>query len=193
MKNSTLKFCLFMILLSSTTFIHIHSQTSGPSLPSQPEIYEFKDPLTLSPGQSLKKILQEFPTSQLVNQKEKLKTYQYVFLYPHFFQGTKILWQASDDKIVDVYRSFPAHLLHDYFHRTLLKLLGPQTKYIKKEASALYVWNSAEGIVHIYEGQCVLYCFPKFWSSTDKKFFDGNPNEKSLLEGFLLVSPELGP
>ncbi len=74
-----------------------------------------------------------------------------------------VILQAQDGKIVDMFARLPTYFLHDIFHQSLINRLGKQDGYIKKENSALYIWNNKNGLEHSYNGSCTITCYPDYY------------------------------
>lgn len=65
---------------------------------------------------------------------------------------------------MDFYAKLPSYFLHDIFLQSLVNRYGKQNSYVKKERSAVYIWNNIEGNKHYYSGSCTITCFPVFYS-----------------------------
>jgi len=74
-----------------------------------------------------------------------------------------VILQAQDGQIVDMFARLPSYFLHDIFHQSLINRFGKQDDYIKKENSALYIWNDKNGLEHSYNGSCTITCYPDFY------------------------------
>ena len=74
-----------------------------------------------------------------------------------------VILQAQDGKIVDMFARLPTYFLHNTFHQSLINRFGKQDGYIKKENSALYIWNDKNGMEHSYNGSCTITCYPDFY------------------------------
>jgi hypothetical protein len=74
-----------------------------------------------------------------------------------------VILQAQDGKIVDMFARLPTYFLHDIFHQSLINRFGKQDGYIKKENSALYIWNDKNGMEHSYNGSCTITCYPDYY------------------------------
>jgi hypothetical protein len=71
--------------------------------------------------------------------------------------------QENEGKILDIFARLPSYFLSDFIHKELIKRLGKQDFYTKKDNSALYQWNR-EGLEYYYSASCTLTCFPDFYS-----------------------------
>jgi len=78
--------------------------------------------------------------------------------------------QTNQDVIVEFFARLPSYFLHDLFHQALINRLGKQTSYIKKESAALYIWKTADGLTHYYQGSCTINCFPEFYAVVGKDY-----------------------
>ena len=99
------------------------------------------------------------------------------FLISHRRYRFPLFLQSAQDRSVGLMASLPTYFLHDTFHQGLIDRYGKQDQYLKRENSALFVWNHRDGIKIIYSAQCTLTCFPNYLLVI-------NPQSSNLLKDF---------
>ena len=77
--------------------------------------------------------------------------------------------QVREGRSVGFWAALPSYFLHDKFHRKLIQQYGRQNRYLKKENSAVYVWERTENLTVIYSGQCTITCFAHYLAVFDPK------------------------
>lgn len=114
------------------------------------------------PGQSLNNIEKQYKNKELVFKDDQYLTYK--FYIEHIRYKFFILVQFQKGIVTDFHARLPQYFLHDIFHQSLIKKIGTQDIYKKKEEQAIYIWNNKNNMKHIYTGACTITCFPIYYS-----------------------------
>ena len=130
------------------------------------------------PGNSLQDIRQKHGTGTLYAPG------LHRFAISHQRYRFPLFLQVRDNRSVGFWATLPTYFLHDVFHQSLINRYGKQDQYLKKENSAVFIWNNANGLKIIYSGQCTITCFPNYLGVFD-------PAASDLPEAFSsLPSPD---
>ena len=137
---------------------------------------------------SLKQLDFFYPGNSLENiQKQHGKGVFYApglhrFYLSHQRYRFPLFLQVEDNRSTGFHATLPTYFLHDVFHQELIDRYGKQDQYLKKENSAVYVWNTP-GTRIIYSAQCTITCFPNYLMVVD-------PGSSTLEKDFSTVSPK---
>ncbi|MBL6991212.1 MAG: hypothetical protein ISR65_15620 [Bacteriovoracaceae bacterium] len=129
-----------------------------------PPNYDFSlDSMKLfAPGTNLQDIKQKYGKGEVMGGKGDTSIMKYDVI--HLRYKFPIFIQLYEDKVLDFFMTLPTYFLHDIFHQSLINRLGPQDKYLLKDRTAIYTWNSKSGFSHYYRGACTIVCFPMYYS-----------------------------
>ena len=131
------------------------------------------------PGNSLEDIQKSYGKGELYSQGGDNPIYRFRvtharYRFPVFVQFDKGLATAF-------WASLPTYFLHDVFHQSLINRYGKQDRYVKRENSALYIWNEQSGATLVYSGQCTITCFPAYFGGIGRNV---GAQAEGLLEKF---------
>lgn len=101
-----------------------------------------------------------------------------------------VLVQIKAGIITDFFATLPTYFLHDVFFQGLINRLGKQSKYLKVENQAIYIWENKDGNQHIYEAACTITCFPVYYAVLSLKEKSGTaPLIEKYKDGVLQTIP----
>ncbi len=103
--------------------------------------------------------------------------------------------QLKGNNVGDFFTRLPTYFLHDIFHQSLINRFGAQNQYLKKENSAVYIWNDVKGNTHVYSGSCTITCFPTYYAvypkgSPDPLLMKFSNSSKAGKKGPTKVAPK---
>jgi hypothetical protein len=148
---------LLIIILGLNFALTLHAKVDPPN-------YDFSiDTLNFfMPGQGQAAIEKKFGVGTFFFRSGPYMTKRYYVA--HIRYRFAIFVQYFDSKVVDFHASLPAYFLHDIFHHSLIKRIGPQNKYLNTSEQSVYVWNNVKGSRHVYSGACTITCFPLYYA-----------------------------
>ena len=129
--------------------------------------FDFDQITAFSPGKKVSEIPKTFgtPLDLELKDAQKVKLFKIKnkdgYTYP-------LLIQHVDDEIFDFYARPPSYLLHDFFHRDLIKRYGRQNEYYLENGTGYYIWSNNDLDIY-YSGECTITCFPVFYSQVASK------------------------
>lgn len=138
-----------------------------------------------APGADLEGLKTKYGKSFFMNEDGGIKTYK--FYVSHIRYKFPVIVQTTNGKVIDFFALLPTYFLHDVFHQSLINRIGKQDRYKKIEENALYIWNSKNGIKHIYSGTCTITCFPLYYSQIPDQIPPQTNNFKPLIEQYLKI------
>ena len=129
--------------------------------------FDFTQLTSFAPGKKVGEIPKSFgaPIQLEIKNAQEVKLYTIKnkdgYDYP-------IIIQHVDNEILDFYVRPPSYLLHDFFHRDLIKRYGKQNEYYFENGTGYYIWSNNEVDIY-YSGECTITCFPVFYSQVAAK------------------------
>jgi len=129
--------------------------------------FDFTKITSFLPGKKVSEIPKTFgdPIELELKDAQKVKLFTIKnndsYTYP-------LIIQHVDDEILDFYVRPPSYLLHDFFHRDLIKLYGNQNEYYLQNGTGYYIWSTSNVDIY-YSGECTITCFPVFYSQVATK------------------------
>ena len=170
--EQSVKIILASLLFLSAPFC-LHGASSYPG-----ENFSLQQLQIFSPGNSLKDIQQNHGAGTPVARD------MHRFHISHQGHRFPLFLQIREGRSVGFWASLPTYFLHDTFHRKLIQQYGRQNRYLKKENSALFIWERSENLTILYSGQCTITCFTHYLAIFD-------PKTSTLLDSFSTLQPTI--
>lgn len=122
---------------------------------------------TFSPEQKISMISKDFGKSEIIEKNTETTIIKYYISHNRY--KFPIFIQVFNGIILDYFAKLPSYFLHNVFHQSIINKLGKQDIYLKKENSAIYIWNKNSSRKYVYSAACTITCFPIYYSSSIKK------------------------
>lgn len=108
----------------------------------------------------------------------------YKFYITHIRYKFPIFVKIYQGESVGFFARLPSYFLHYVFHQSLINRYGKQDEYSKVGNAANYTWSNEKNLKLIYQGQCVLTCFPMYLSGEMVNPPKGFPGTTDILQEF---------
>ncbi|MCK5884637.1 MAG: hypothetical protein KAG61_13180 [Bacteriovoracaceae bacterium] len=114
------------------------------------------------PGQKLQQIQKKYGKGTKISEGGGGIVYR--FYVTQLRYKFPVFIQLKGQEVGDLFTRLPTYFLHDTFHQSLINRIGPQNQYLKRENSAIYIWDKVSGNTHVYSGSCTITCFPNYYA-----------------------------
>jgi len=152
-----LRFCLLGILMLSWSRLTL-AAVEAPNFDFSLDLLN-----DFLPRHSLAEIDQKF-SPQILQTTGAYQWHKYLLTQPRY--QIKVLAQAWQGQVADVFAPLPSFFSHDVFLQAIINRLGPAQKIDKSGEEAAYLWEKDQ-LRYVYAAACTITCFPVYFTVID--------------------------